>query len=172
MPNYEELSDEQRKNRVNILEKLLTNPEVSGAVKRAITKVDPTIKFADVEQDDRTAAQLAARDKKIDELQAAQMEADATRRREAAHVRARERGLDPAEVEKTITEYKIADWDKAMDITDRLTHAAPATPESFDNVLQMPDMKGLWEDPDKWARAEAHKSVDEMLKGRRAQSGR
>jgi hypothetical protein len=30
-------------------------------------------------------------------------------------------------------------------------------------TFKMPDTKGLWENPDKWALDEAHRAVDEIL---------
>lgn len=170
--NYEDLTDAQRKPYFEAARKLFDNPASNRRVKKLLMEIDPNIKYSDIEAEARTEEQLKERDNKIAELQASQMEEAATRRREAAHQRARERGLDPVEVEKTITEYKVADWDKAMDITDRLTHAAPASPDYLDNVHQMPDNKALWADPDKFAREEAHKTINEMLGNRRAQFAR
>lgn len=167
MASFEDLSDDQIKALAKIQHKLLNNPEVSRQVKRLISKTDPTVRFADIEAEDQTAAALKERDKEIERLNAKQIEQDARERRAECHAKARDRGLKPEDVEKTITDYKVMDWDRAMDITERLQAMAPADAESPHDAVRLPDDKTLLDDPAGWARKQAATAINE-LRGRKS----
>lgn len=165
----EGLSEEQVTALAKAARKLLHSNDatVSKEAKRLLMKADPTIKFADVQAEDAIGTELTKRDEQITELRNKLIEQDALRNREACHARAREKGLDPAAVEKTVVDYKVMDWDKAMEITERLQTMAPSSPEpEQDRLNRMPDDKDLLANPDKWAREMAHKSITEQLRAR------
>lgn len=164
---FEDLDEKQRENLAKAMNSLLTNPEVSTDVKRLLMKADPKMKFADVAQADALAKLEEKSATKISELEAKLMEEQAIRVREERHRQAREKGLSPEDVEKVVTEYKVMDWDKAMQIADRLREMAPASAEpTFDAKPNLPDEKELWADPKRYANGIAHKMIDEF-RGRR-----
>lgn len=166
---FEDLDEKQRENLAKAMNSLLSNPEVSTDVKRLLMKADPKMKFADVAQADALDKVREESGAKISELEAKLMEEQAIRVRQERHAQARAQGLNPEDVEKVVTEYKVMDWDKAMQIAERLREMAPASPEpTFDAKPALPDEKELWADPKGYANRIAHQMIDEFRGRRRA----
>jgi hypothetical protein len=170
MPTFEEMTDEQRSALGRAAHKLFHNSEISPRAKRLLMEADPTVRFPEIDQEKAISDQLAARDKKIEELTDRQIQQEAQARREKSHADARARGLDPAAVEDAIVKRKIGDWDTAMEFVEMSTRLAAATPASFESApsMDLPDHKDLWKDPRKFALREAHAEIDNILKQRRA----
>jgi len=177
MASFAQLTDEQRANLARVAHKMFHNPDVSREAKRLLMKADPTVKFPEIETEDLVEKKTESMQKKIDELQQQQIEANARTELARKHDLARARGLDPAEVEKNFMEKKIYDWDVAMQFTEMLHQSAAPTPDAINgggNSTQMPteaDEKELWADPAKWASKQAHAAIDE-LNARRKQRAR
>jgi hypothetical protein len=167
MADFEQLSDAQRLALGRAAHKLFQNPEVSREAKKLLMKADPTVKFPEIETDDRIDKELKTRDEKIAELTNRQIEAEASARRRALHDQARAKGLKPEDVEDAIVKKGIANWDTAMEYVELSQQAAPATPASYDSTMKMPDTKELWKDPAKWAREQTHAAIDEIQKRRK-----
>lgn len=171
MASFEDLTEEQRDNivkRASVLQKLLSNPEVSESTKRAIMKVDPSVKFSEVLAKDEVSDSLKGQTKKIEELEQKLIEESARRNLEARHREAIDRGLDPADVEKAIVERGIGKWDTAMEFVELSQRMASPTPASMNsgNSTQMPDTQEFQKNPEKWANDTARDMIDEF-RGRR-----
>jgi len=160
---FEDLDEKQRENLAKAMNSLLSNPEVSTDVKRLLMKADPKMKFADVAQADALDKARKETTDKISELEAKLMEEQAIRVREERHRQAREKGISPEDVEKVVTDYKVMDWDKAMQIAERLREMAPASAEpAFDAKPELPNEKELWADPRGYANKIAHQMIDQF----------
>jgi hypothetical protein len=133
-------------------------------------KADKSVRFPELEQRDAVETELAKRDKRIEELQNTQMQAEAEQRLRERRQQAVDAGLDPAEVEKAVVEHGISKWETAMEYVRRGQQAAiPTAANVHDHTLKLPGTKedGLWKDPTKFARDTAHQMIDQM-RGRRS----
>lgn len=174
MASFEQLTDEQRLNLARVGHRLLHNPEVSKDARRLLMKADPSVKFPDLEVEETMQSELAKRDKKIDEMSQSQMQEAAERRRESCRQQARDRGLDPDEVEKAITERGIVKWETAMEHVEMKNRLATPTPDAGSggdggSSTRLPDgddLKDFWNDPAAWANKQAHLAVDEIKQNR------
>ena len=174
MASFEELTDEQRANLARVGYKLFHNPEVSKEAKRLLMKANPAVRFPEIEAETQVQEALKSRDDKIAELEAKQLEAEAFRRLEEKRASARDRGLDPTEVEALIVERgkagRLIDWESAMELLELQKQTAPASPsgDDFKAGNEMPGIKEMLQssDPAKIARQIAHQTIDE-LRGRR-----
>jgi hypothetical protein len=171
MASLEDLTEEQRNNivkRATVLQKLLDNPEVSEEVKRAIMKTDKSVRFSEVIAKDEVSGTIKEQSKKIEELEQKMIQENAERNLERRHAEARERGLDPADVEKAIVERGIGKWDTAMEFVELSQRSAIPTPSSFNpgNSTEIPDDKEFYKNPQQWATNKALEVIDE-LRGRR-----
>lgn len=168
MPSLEELTDEQRVNLARAANQVLSNPETSREFKRLWKKANPKVSFPELDVQDTVTAELAKRDTTIEELRAAQMQDAAERRRDKEHLRARERGLNPEDVEKAVVDRRIMDWDTAMRYVELEAQSAIPTPSADEPMnKEVTSMKDLWNDPAKWAREQTHAAIDELAKRRR-----
>lgn len=163
MATFEELDEKAREGFARSMHKLLSNPEVSEDAKRLLMRADPSLKFPSVQAADAASAEFKKRDDRIGELEGKLIEQEARARLNALHQQARDRGLDPAEVEKVIEKYKMTDWTRAMELTEVLGRSAPASAETpAREELPKDDQKKLWNDPDAFARDTAKKMLDEF----------
>jgi hypothetical protein len=171
---FEELTDEQRTRLGRIAHNLVSNkdPKVSQAAKRLISEAIPTIQFPELQVADAVDSKLADTKKQLDAMQAELMQANAQRLLDQKHTQARERGLDPAEVEEAITKKGIGNWDTAMEFVELTHRSAPATAASLNvgNSTVLPDSedKEFWKDPLGTARKLAHQTIDELKARRQA----
>lgn len=169
MPSFEELTDEQRLQLARAGYRLFHNPDVSQDAKRLLMKANPQVRFPDIEQEERKS-----RDEKIAELEHKQLEGEMNRRLEEKRAVARDRGLDPSEVEALVIERgkqgRVIDWESAMELLEYQKQTAAATPAGDDwkPGNRMPGIKEMLQssDPAKIAREIAHQTIDE-LRGRR-----
>jgi hypothetical protein len=160
-------------NLARLAHKLYSNPETSRDAKRLSVKADPTLRFPELETEDMLEKSNAKLREKQEELEQQLIQQNAQRELDRKHQIARERGLDPAEVEKAVIDHKIYNWDSAMQFVEMLHQSAPATPDAINgggNSTQMPteqDEKELWANPAKWAEKQAHAAIDELNAARK-----
>ena len=168
MAGLEDLTDAQKDNRARAAHKLLANKDTATATKRLLMKADPSVHFADVEAEDRAAEIDARVNKRIEEMTASQMQQRAEAERERRHQQARDRGLDPAEVEKAIIDRGIANWDTAMEFCEMQKQSAVPTPSSFEPArFDLPKGTDDWfKNPAKKARDEAYAAISDLQKAR------
>jgi hypothetical protein len=137
-------------------------------------KANPQVHFPEIEAEDGVNKALKSRDEKIAEMEQKLIEQESFRRLEERRNQARERGLDPSEIETLITERgkqgRLIDWDSAMELLELQKQTAPASPagDNWKPGNEMPGIKEMLQsdDPAKIARKIAHDTIDE-LRGRR-----
>lgn len=170
MATFEELTEAQKDALAKAGHKLFHNPEVSPDAKRLLMKADKSVRFPEIETSDQIGSELKKRDDKINELSQTLMQNEARRRLEEQRAAAIARGLDPAEVEKAITERGIGSWDTAMEFVELTHRAATPTPAAYDTPADvLPTGKEFWDNPQKATREMAHKAVDELKARRQTQ---
>lgn len=177
MPSLEELTQEQRDNLARMANQLLNDPKTSKDVKRLYRDINPKVHFPVLEQEDQLKAELKSRDEQIAELQQKQMQADARSALELKRAACRERGIDPAAVEKLIIERSqqggMIDFESAMDLLEARAQIAAASPEAEYADARPPGMKDTIaemmksDDPSAIARKIAHDTITQLQANRR-----
>jgi hypothetical protein len=155
--SLESLTPEER-SQLELARLLLSDPKTNKEARRLAKKLKPELQFADIELEDRLAAQRDESNEVTKALRADLEKEKFDRAREKAHERIRERGLDPVAVEKVMTENGIANYDLAMEILEARSQSAAPTPNDLE-VMELP--KGeeggvdLWKDPKGFAQRTA-----------------
>jgi hypothetical protein len=163
--SLEQMTDDERNSA--ILKRLLNHPEVGRDAKRLWKKIEPKANFPDLDLEDQVAAQTKTLNEKIEKLEQEQLEGRVIANREANHKRIKDAGFDVAQVEKVMTDEKIANYDTAIKYLRGQSALAPPTPEAV-TPIRMPDnLKDIQKNPIAWARGEAFKAINE-LKAQRA----
>lgn len=172
MAGFEDLDEVKRRNLALAAHKLLGHKEVAPQVKRLLMQVDPTMQFPEVVLADQIDAGMKKHSDRLQEVEAQLIRERAERNLEKRQQQAIERGLDPADVEKAVTDKKIADWDTAMEYVEMSHRLAAPTPASYDEPPPFISTdKDFLKDPRKASLTEAHKVVDEIMAARRARAG-
>jgi hypothetical protein len=158
--SLENLTPEQRA-KLSFAELLLKNPDVALEAKKLAKKVNPELRFPDVEQQEAIAAATADLRKKQEEM-ADQINKDKIeRQREAKREDLRRRGIDPDALELYMKENNWWDYDKAEKGFALVNRVAPPTPTNLLNEAAKPDFNRWFKDPNKTAREEAEKYFEE-----------
>jgi DNA-binding protein H-NS len=128
-------------------------------------KVDPTFTSPELEIDEKIeAATSKLTEKNLDlekQILAERMErarAEKTRELKAA-------GYDIEAVEKVMTDNGISSYDAAVKLMKAEAVLAPSTPTSRESRMPT-NFKDIQKNPTAWARDEAHKAVDEIMRAR------
>jgi hypothetical protein len=180
MASLENLTPEQLKNLATASHRLLSSSEAES-FKRLLKKMDPaTYNFPELATADLVEKSNEKNAKQIEKIEQEMIQQNARIELERKHAQARDRGLDPAEVEKVVVEKKIYDWDAAMQFVEMLHQSAPASADAINegaagSSTRMPtddDLKELWKNPAEWAAKQAHAEIDELTKRRRAATRR
>lgn len=163
MASLEDLSAEDRA-KLNLANLLLSDPETSKQARRLAKKLKPELQFSDLDLEDRLTKQSESNAEQLKAIRADQQKIIFDREREKAHAKLRERGLDPAAVEKVMTENSIANYDLAAEVLEARAVAAAPTPDDL-TALELPSGKegevDLWKDPKNFAR----RTADAVLNG-------
>lgn len=171
--SLEGLTPEERKslqeaqNAQKLLRTLLSSSdeEVRRSAQRLVQKVDPSLRFPDLEAADAIAAakQASAEEtRKLREELAANKEAA---RRAEEDKRIRDAGYDPEKVRKLADEKGVADLDFMVQVLQSRDALSEPSHPSF-QPLPEPDLKELWANPDKW-RLDKIQEVHNEFHGRR-----
>lgn len=139
-----------------------------GKLLALIAEEDPTIPIPEVTMQ----KEIEAATKPLQE-QIAKMQEDSARNAQLADIEnkrapLRKRGLDNEAIKKVETfmlEKKIFDHEVGYENWERSQRVAAPTSASRSSV-EMPTTKELFENPQKWARTEAHKVADELAAAR------
>lgn len=148
---------------------LLSDPSTSKEARRLAKKLKPDLRFADLDLEDQLRSQQEANDKRWKDREEADRREKFERERAAAHARLRERNLDPAAVEKVMTEHGIASYEAAAELMEARAALAEPSPDEA-TPMDLPDNKELWKDPSKWARQTAFDTINEIRKKSRARA--
>lgn len=157
MAGLEDLTPEQRA-QINLAQLLLSDPETSKQARRLAKKLKPELQFSDLDTDDRIAKATETSAEQVKELQKQLAKQQFERDRERAHAKLRERNLDPAAVEKVMTDNGIANYDLAAEVLEARSQAAAPTPDDLTTLDLPTGTEGgsdLWKDPKGFAQRTA-----------------
>lgn len=167
--SLEDLTPEQRA-QLNLAQLLLSDPDTSKQARRLAKKLKPELQFSDLDLEDRIVKERETSAEQLKAIRADIAKDKFERDRAAAHARLRDRNLDPAAVEKVMTENGIANYDLAVEILEARAEAAAPTPDDL-SPMTMPTGKvgetDLWKDPKGFATRTAY----EVLNGFKKQRG-
>lgn len=168
MSGLEDLTPEQR-SQLNLAQLLLSDPDTSKQARRLAQKLKPELKFSDIELEDQIAASNKSAAKRVEGLEQQLAREKFERERAAMHAKLRERNLDPAAVEKVMTENGIANYELAAEVLEARSLAAAPTPDDV-TPLTMPTgtqgAKDLWKDPRGYAQAVAYDVLNGFKRNR------
>jgi len=171
MPNF---SDKTRDEMAALLHELRTNPRTSKAVARQIKELYPNARFSDLE----TADLKSYVDNKLEAIEIAKEREEAQARWEAERNRVAQRfaradgTIDETHMAKIDAIVKQNNYAIGFDTAAKLYAAempAPKPqPEPWQQAQywQKPNMKGFQENPGKWMRDEANKTITEIMSQR------
>jgi len=162
--SLEDMSEAERNSEV--LKRMMNHPELGNEAKRLWKKIEPKARFPELEIDDRVTAATKELQEKIDALEAKGLEERVRANREANHKMIREAGLDVEQVEKVMTDEKIAKYETAINYLKGQHALAPPTPDSVTPIRMPDDLKDIQKNPAAWARAKAHEAINELKQRR------
>lgn len=167
--SLENYTEEQRATLAKSMDALLRNPEVSKDAKKLLKKVDPKLSFPELELDERIEKATEQGNERIKKLED-ELNVERRNREYRDQLQAvREKGFEPTEVEKIMTEHKIADYSTAMKFMEMERSLAPPTPESLTPFTMPDETKDIMKNPKQWANRKGMEALNEILKQRRAQ---
>jgi hypothetical protein len=152
-------------------DQVLADPEVGPIIKRALKKKDPRVNFPELAIEDTITAKTQEHEKKIDDFLESQKtkenkafwEGQRKQAIDAGHVTEEERG----DFEKWMIEENMGNYQRAAKMWHDEKSAA-AEPTNYQDMtgVQLPTGKGLFENPNKWARDEGLAAVNEIRRQR------
>ena len=162
MASLEDLPESEQAKALALYQFVQGNPDVAKDLRRKAREKNPNMPVPDSDVlEDRfntEIEQLRAELKKRDEQALEQLQ---TQRRAEAHARVRAAGFEPEQVEKTMIDNKIGDYDVAIRFMRQERELAPATPEAI-TPMSLPDGKDLWADKNRWAKTQAFDAINEL----------
>jgi hypothetical protein len=172
MGRLRDLPEDQKNQALDWLESLPEHPEYGHEIKRTLKKINPQIHYPELDIEDRVQAKTKESEEKIDAFLKEQKDRENKTYWQGKKKAAIDAGL--------LKEEEIEDFHKWM-ITEHLgnyeraakmwhdEHNASAEPTNFHDVsgYQLPSHEGLFSNPNRWARDEAMKSINEIKRNRR-----
>lgn len=167
MADFENMSLEDQQALGITMHKLLSNPELRKTTLGLLKKADPSVSLPEIEMEEKLSAVAQQQEEKISSLESKLQQRDLMEQREKKFAQLREKGFDPAEVEKTMLEKRIADYDTAAQYLELERAAAPPTPASITPITLPDDAKAIAKNPRGWANHEAHLAINDLMAKRR-----
>lgn len=161
--DYEHLSLEDQQALGQTMHRLLSNPELRKTTLGLLKKADPSVSLPEVELDERFEALQTAANDKIASLEEKLAQKELAEQRNKQLASLRERGLDPAEVEKVMVDKRIGDYETAARFMQMERQTATPTPASITPISLPDDAKAIMKNPRQWAVGEASKAISELM---------
>ena len=165
--DFENLSLEDQQALGVTMHKLLSNPELRKTTLGLLKKADPSVSLPEIEMEEKLFAVAQQQEAKISDLENKLHQKELLEKREKQFAALRERGFDPAEVEKTMLDKRIADYETAAQYLELERQAAPPTPASITPITLPDDAKASAKNPRGWANHEAHLAINDLMQKRR-----
>jgi hypothetical protein len=162
--SLENLTDDQRNSLA--LKRLFGHPEFGREAKKLWKKIEPNAKFPELDLEDQARAMNEATQKELQALQEKVQLQEIQGRRAEQHAKIRQAGLEPDEVEKVMTEEKIASYDTAIKYVTAQRKLAPPTPANITPIMLPDDLKEIQKNPNAYARKAAFEAVNEIIANR------
>jgi len=177
MSSLEDLSPEARDELALIARQLAENPATRNDFLRMTKKVKPDITIDTIELEDKFEARQQQNNARIEELQAKLMEKEALetleKRRQALIKSGKaQTDEDVEKIEKIMLEKGIQNHETAADYWQWMNKASEPTGQSFYNPSVLNEaardtLANFWKNPQRAARDEAAKAMQELRKGTR-----
>jgi hypothetical protein len=177
MSSLEDLSPEARDELALIARQLAENPATRNDFLRMTKKVKPDITIDTIELEDKFEARQQQNNARIEELQAKLMEKEALEtleRRRQALIKSGKASSDEdvEKIEKIMLEKGIQNHETAADYWQWMNKASEPTGQSFYNPSVLNEaardtLANFWKNPQRAARDEAAKAMQELRKGTR-----
>jgi len=164
--SLEDMTEAERNSEV--LKRMMNHPELGLEAKRLWKKIEPKARFPDLELSDQVSAATKELEAKLEKLENERLEERVRANRDANHKMIREAGLDVEQVEKVMTDEKIANYGTAIKYLQGQHALAPPTPDSVTPIRMPDELKDIQKNPAAWARAKAHEAINELKAKRTA----
>ena len=171
MPRLRDLPEEQLGAALDWLESLPNHPEVGNDIKRALKKANPNVNFPELDLEDRVSQATAKQAEEIASLRAEIKDRENKAYWDGKKKKVVEDGYVKSEeledFHKWIVDEHIGNYDRAAKMWHDEKHAA-AEPTNYQDMtgIQLPSNEGLFQNPIRWARDEAMKSINEIRRGK------
>lgn len=174
--SLEDMSPDEINSLALLARSMRDNPETRKTFLQTVKKANPNLSIPEIDVENASAAQLAARDKEIAELREKQQAFEQQQSAQARISALKEDGVvrnanEFNEVVKYAAEngFQVNDagLKRAAEARRREMEAATPTPT---HAMQRPAIgnKDLMKNPQNWAREEASRVMDELIKQRRS----
>lgn len=149
---------------------VLNHPEYGKEVKKILTKVDPRVKFPELDAEAYVEAKTKEQEEKLNNFLEGQKKKENQAYWDAERAKATKAGLvseeERGDFEKWMVEERLGNYQKAAKLWHEEKHAA-AEPTNYNDVtgVQLPSDDGLFKNPVQWARNTALKAINDIRRG-------
>lgn len=164
---FDNLSLEDQQALGQTMHRLLSNPELRKTTLGLLKKSDPSVSLPEIELEEKLNEVAERQQEKISALESKLAQKELMEKREKQFASLREKGFDPVEVEKTMVEKRIADYETAAKYLELERSSAPPTPASITPIQLPDDAKAIVKNPRGWANHEAHLAINDLMQKRR-----
>jgi hypothetical protein len=143
-------------NKAKLIDTLLDSKDARGPLLKLVRGAFPDLRIPELETEAVVDDRVKATVDEVAQLRKELNEERQDRAKERRNAKAQRAGLEEgeiAEVEKLMDDAGISNFETAVQ-HHKLTRAA-ATPRLAPTPIQLPSMKGLFQNPSKWSRDEA-----------------
>jgi hypothetical protein len=126
MAGIEDLSPDDRRALAAGQKLLKANPDIVHRAKKLLKEADPTLRFPELEIEERVESHVKANDKKVEELEQELIKERVTRRQSERNAEIASKGFKVADIEKIIVDRKCS-YETAMHIAQLEQQTAEPT---------------------------------------------
>lgn len=172
MGRLRDLPEEAKNNALDWLEELPNHPEYGHEIKRTLKKINPAINYPELDIEDKVSAKTKEQEEKIDKFLKEQRDKENKaywgQKKQAAIEAGLIKDEEVEDFHKWMVEEHLGNYERAAKIWHDEKHAA-AEPTNYQDMtgIQLPSHEGLFANPQRWARDEAMKSINEIKRARR-----
>lgn len=162
-----ELSNETLIELGKLMHGISHNPETRKEVLKSVKKFKPDFTSADLEVDNiREEVSSMLEKERFDRQHQETLRAQSDQRQNLINS-GKYSSEDVKKIEEEVmTKYGLSDYDAAATLYSASTAPARGTPEIKSTQWQMPNFKGLQENPRKWAMDEANAAMSDIISNR------
>jgi hypothetical protein len=166
----ENVSLEEMESLAVLSKTLADNPATRKDFLKLIKTASPMTNIPEIDMETRFGESTRPLFDKIQNLENQLQEQNFKEMRNKAHGRLMEMGISKdeiPEIEKTMVEKKIGDYDTAAQFYLNQKQVAPPSAGTFATPMTIPTIKDMGGDMNAWARNEAFSAVNDIIKARK-----